>query len=72
MQLDEQVTEGTKHRSIRVDMHGTYGVMALFKKKYGKKNGIIEPLCYFFIVDFSFKMYVEIDHYQKQSSLKKH
>ena len=33
MQLDEQVTEGTKHRSIRVDMHGTYGVMALFKKK---------------------------------------
>ena len=33
MQLDEQVTEGTRHRSIRVDMHGTYGVMALFKKK---------------------------------------
>ena len=38
MQLDEQVTEGTKHRSIRVDMRGTYGVMALFEKKYGKKN----------------------------------
>ena len=37
MQLDEQVREGTKHRSIRADMHGTYGVMALFKKKYGKK-----------------------------------
>ena len=37
MQLDEQVTEGTKHRSIRVDMHGTYGVMALFKKKSGEK-----------------------------------
>lgn len=37
MQLDEQVREGTKHRSIRVDMHGTYGVMALLKKKYGKK-----------------------------------
>lgn len=33
MQLDEQVTEGTKHGSITVDMHGTYGVMALFKKK---------------------------------------
>ena len=38
MQLDEQVTEGTKHGSIRVDMHGAYGVMmALFKKKSGKK-----------------------------------
>ena len=33
MQLDEQLREGTKHGSIRADMHGTYGVMALFKKK---------------------------------------
>lgn len=37
MQLDEQVTEGTKHRSIRVDMHGAYGDDGFIQKKYGKK-----------------------------------
>lgn len=41
MQLDEQVTEGTKHGSIRVDMHGAYGVMmALFKKNMVKKSSL--------------------------------
>ena len=27
-------------------------------------NGVSEMSCYFFIVDFSYKMYVEIDHDQ--------
>ena len=41
MQLDEQVTEGTKHGSIRADMHGTYGVMmALFQKNMVKKSSL--------------------------------
>lgn len=40
MQLDVEVREGTKHRSIRVDMHGTYGVMALFKKNMVKKSSL--------------------------------
>lgn len=41
MQLDEQVTEGARHRSIRADMHGAYGMMmALFKKNMVKKSSL--------------------------------
>ena len=31
---------------------------------YQMRHGVIEMSCYFFIVDFSFKIYVEIDRNQ--------
>ena len=32
-------------------------------------TGVMETSCYFFIVDFSFKMCVEIDRYHKDSMI---